>query len=133
MRICIAKATGKLLEMQSDATEGTLIKNALSAGYLATDIEERKITDVEWSDPTAPWNKPSPEQLEAQAEAQRQALFVTYDHEVDILNNRLRRGSITQSDYAAKIAEWDAFAVALEKVNDIDGWYINTVWPDKPE
>lgn len=43
MRICILKATNRILEMQSGATAGTLIKNAESAGYLASDVEEREV------------------------------------------------------------------------------------------
>src|SRR5258708_5628058 len=49
MRICILKATGKLLEMQSDATEGTLIQNAVNAGFAAADIEERVVTPEQYA------------------------------------------------------------------------------------
>lgn len=48
MRICIEKVTGKLIEMQSDATAGTLLQNAIASGYLEQDIEEREITADEW-------------------------------------------------------------------------------------
>lgn len=47
MRICV-KISGELIEAQSDATAGTLLKNALAAGYLAGDIEEREISAQEW-------------------------------------------------------------------------------------
>lgn len=43
MRICIVKATKRVIEMQSHATEGTLISNALNAGYTADQIEERVV------------------------------------------------------------------------------------------
>lgn len=46
MRICIVKATNRIIEMQSSATAGTLIKNAENAGYLAADIEEREVDDA---------------------------------------------------------------------------------------
>jgi len=75
---------------------------------------------------------PTKEQLEAQAEAQRQAYFAEYDHAIDVLNNQLRRGSITKEFYDAKVAEWDVFAIALELVNDEPDWYIDTIWPRKP-
>jgi hypothetical protein len=48
MRICILKTSGKLLEAQSLATEGTLIRNALNAGYTFDQVEERVITDAEF-------------------------------------------------------------------------------------
>lgn len=48
MRICIEKSTGKLIEMQSDATVGTLIRNALQYGYNEQDIEEREVTQGEY-------------------------------------------------------------------------------------
>lgn len=43
MRICIVKETKRVLEMQSDATEGTLISNALNMGYAVSDVEEREV------------------------------------------------------------------------------------------
>lgn len=48
MRVCIMKSTGKLLEMQSDATEGTLLQNAINAGFAEVDIEEKEVTEAEW-------------------------------------------------------------------------------------
>lgn len=46
MRICVHKATKRILEMQSGATPGTLLKNAESAGYSAADIEEREVDEA---------------------------------------------------------------------------------------
>jgi len=43
MRICKIKATKQVIEMQSAATEGTLLKNAISAGYAADDVEENVV------------------------------------------------------------------------------------------
>lgn len=48
MRVCIEKSTNKIIEMQSFATEGTLIQNALQYGYLESDIEEKKVSDEEY-------------------------------------------------------------------------------------
>ena len=50
MRICTQKSTGRFLEMQSDATEGTLIKNAVNAGFNAEDLEEKIITEEEFKE-----------------------------------------------------------------------------------
>jgi hypothetical protein len=49
MRICIEKATKKILEMQSEATAGTLIANAVRAGYAAKDIEEREVNATQYT------------------------------------------------------------------------------------
>ena len=51
MRICRVKDTGKLIEAQSgdSATTGTLITNAVNAGYVAADIEEVVVSESEWA------------------------------------------------------------------------------------
>ena len=59
MRICIDKS-GKLIEMQSDATEGTLIQNALNTGHEKEGIEEREVTAAEWRDIFDALPKPEP-------------------------------------------------------------------------
>ena len=46
MRICIHKATKRIIEMQSHATEGTLIQNAINGGYSPADIEEREVDEA---------------------------------------------------------------------------------------
>jgi hypothetical protein len=48
MRICIEKSTNKLIEMQSDATEGTLLENAINAGYNVADVEEKEVANEEY-------------------------------------------------------------------------------------
>ena len=50
MRICLERATGKLIEMQSAARPGTLIRNAEVTGYTAADVEEKEITSTEWAE-----------------------------------------------------------------------------------
>ena len=48
-RVCIVKATGKLIEYQSgNAPLGTLEANAIRAGYNKADIEEKYVTKQEW-------------------------------------------------------------------------------------
>lgn len=76
---------------------------------------------------------PTDAQLEAAAEAQRQALFAKYDDAVWIIEQQAKRGSITQAECDARLAPWYAFARALELVNDTEGWFRDTVWPEKPE
>lgn len=48
MRVCIEKSTGRLIESQSHAREGTLIINALNAGFDEADIEEKVVTQGEY-------------------------------------------------------------------------------------
>jgi hypothetical protein len=48
MRVCIIKATGKLFEAQSHARPGTLIANAVTAGFAPEAVEEREATDAEY-------------------------------------------------------------------------------------
>ena len=130
MRICIQKSTGKLIEMQSDATEGTLIQNAVDAGFPLDDIEEREITPEEWADPNAPWNQPSDEALQAQAEATRQALFAENDKPLMMYMRRLFAGDETAR---AGFEACNAYAEALRAMNDTPGWYKDPQWPPKPE
>lgn len=47
MRVCQTK-DGKLIEMQSTAREGTLLSNAVNAGYSPGEVVEREITPEEW-------------------------------------------------------------------------------------
>ena len=116
--------------MQSDAREGTLIQNALSAGYAVDDIEEREITEEEWLNPAALWNQPSDAMLEAQAEAKRQALFAEYDKKALQYQREVRLGIVGAEE---KLAAWDAYAEALRAINDTDGWFRDPQWPPKPE
>lgn len=46
MRICIRKSDKRIIEMQSHATEGTLIGNAVNSGYAPTDIEEIEVDEA---------------------------------------------------------------------------------------
>lgn len=48
MRICTRISTGKIIEMQSDATAGTLIANAVGEGISASDLLEEVITPIEY-------------------------------------------------------------------------------------
>ena len=43
MRKCRVKATKRIIEMQSAATPGTLIKNAVNSGYAVDTVEELEV------------------------------------------------------------------------------------------
>ena len=48
MRVCKTK-DGKFLEAQSDATEGTLVANAVGGGYEAKNLVESVISDADFN------------------------------------------------------------------------------------
>lgn len=50
MRILVVKLTGELIEAQSSAKAGTLIKNAINAGYSADAIEERIVSAEDFAE-----------------------------------------------------------------------------------
>lgn len=54
MRVCIEKATARLIESQSGGETqehlDTLLQNALNAGYKAEDVEAKFITEAEFAD-----------------------------------------------------------------------------------
>lgn len=60
MLAVIVKATGRLIEAQSDARPGTLIANAVAAGFEADEVEEVELTPAEVSAKTLEANYDSP-------------------------------------------------------------------------
>ena len=48
MIVAVQKSTGKIIEMQSDATPGTLIANAVAAGFSEADVVERETSPEEY-------------------------------------------------------------------------------------
>jgi hypothetical protein len=50
MLICVVKATNRIIEMQSGATAGTLLKNAIAQGYNEKDIIEKEVTPLEYQE-----------------------------------------------------------------------------------
>jgi hypothetical protein len=50
MLICVVKATNRIIEMQSGAIAGTLLKNAIAQGYKETDIIEKEVTPLEYQE-----------------------------------------------------------------------------------
>ena len=68
-------------------------------------------------------------EMQAQAEAKRQALFAEYDKKVLQYQREVRLG---MTGAEARLAAWDAYAEALRAINDTDGWYRDPQWPLKP-
>ena len=107
------------------------------AGYLVYQDDER-YTEIEAylaehpealvPEPLPP--PPSDAELEAKAEATRQALFSEYDKKVLQYQREVRLG---MTGAEARLAAWDAYAEALRVMNDTEGWYLNPQWPQKPE
>ena len=48
MRILKIKSTNRIIEAQSHATEGTLLSNALSRGFDASEVEESLVTKEQY-------------------------------------------------------------------------------------
>jgi hypothetical protein len=48
MVVCIHLGSGRMIESQSAATPGTLLKNAVLAGHRLADVEERRVGDEEY-------------------------------------------------------------------------------------
>ena len=61
MRVCLVKTTGTLVEMQSDATPGTLLQNAVNCGFSIDDVEEKEVTVTEWKAILEAQPKPDPQ------------------------------------------------------------------------
>ena len=69
-------------------------------------------------------------EMQAQAEATRQALFAEYDKKVLQYQREVRLGI---AGVEARLAAWDAYAEALRAINDTEGWFRDPQWPEKPE
>lgn len=104
MRICTQKSTGRVLEMQSAATEGTLIANAVLAGYSAADTEERLVTSEEYEVLLSAQPK-TPEELAAEAKAKLA--------DIDLRSIRaIREHIVAQPDAPKVLKDRDAEAAA---------------------
>lgn len=83
-RVSIRKSTGKLIEFQSgDAPLGTLTQNAINAGILAGDIEEKYINSQAELDALKP-KPPAPKDYKALYNA-----AVTPDQKLSVIAERL--------------------------------------------
>jgi hypothetical protein len=90
MLICVLKSTGAILEMQSDATTGTLIKNSIKSGFNERDLIEEKVTAEEYKTRIELQNPPKEHKMDLQKQ-------------IDALKNALiAKGVITNEEVTAK-------------------------------
>ena len=116
----------------------TYHRGSVSPGddLIHTPDEVRALAEKEWSpEVVGTYRKTitpplTDTELEAQAEATRQALFAEYDKKVLQYQREVRLG---MTGAEARLAAWDAYAEALRVMNDTEGWYLNPQWPQKPE
>ena len=81
------------------------------------------------ADPPAPTD----EQLAALVRLQRDALLrEVYDPAVAMLQRFSRIDPDKSEQYAAKLAEFDAWAVALQAIPEQEGFPQNVAWPEQP-
>jgi len=73
---------------------------------------------------------PSDAELEAKAEATRQALFAENDKPLMMYMRRLLAGDETAR---AGFEACNAYAESLRAINNIEGWFRDPQWPEKPE
>lgn len=107
MFVCVRKSDGRLLEAQSDASPGTLVSNAVLAGYLANDVEEKTVTDSEYTSLLLALRPSQDERAAAYVDSFDHLQFeVMFDMENRM---RTREGSaqITRTQYrAALVNRW---------------------------
>lgn len=81
------------------------------------------------ADPPAPTG----EQLAALVRLQRDAMLrEVYDPAVAMIQRSARIDPDNAEQYAAKLAEFDAWAVALQSIPEQEGFPQNVVWPEQP-
>ena len=99
-RVLLEKSTGKLIEYQSDAREGTLLKNIQDNpqyGYTTDQVEEKEVTEAEWASLKKKWiddpsevERKAKESVKKQKETQiKQKLNLT-DAEFEALKEAVR-------------------------------------------
>lgn len=101
MRICIVIATKRVLEMQSDATEGTLVHNAMNMGYAVSEVEEREVDAAGYAAALAE----DPVWIAEQAAQQSAATFAT----------------LKLQEIAENLPTWQQVANAIDGVTTIAG------------
>lgn len=94
-RICIEKSTGKLIEFQSGKADlGTLIQNAINAGYDENDIEEKYTAD---DSQTAQLKHETTEEKNKREEKEAKLIAVNDAKEI-IADKYKKKEDITDSD-----------------------------------
>jgi hypothetical protein len=112
MRICVEKATKRILEMQSAADPGTLIQNAVNGGYDIGVIEELEVDAAGYASALAQ----DPIHV-AQAQTVLVAQKVQADKEQAVLDNLPSWKQVSDSiDGAANLAEAKVIIKKLARV-----------------
>ena len=111
MRVCIEKATGRLIEAQSGGETqehlDTLLQNAINAGYNEADVEAKFIDDADL--PALIESSKTPEQKLAELNAPVKAKL----KEVDLKSIRSIREWISKQVAAPKIlTDYEAEAIS---------------------
>lgn len=91
MRILIDVATGKLIEMQSDARPGTLLKNAINCGYDPDAVQEMEITPEEYEQRSSQLlsRRPPPISDRQFIDALKNAGYVTHAERISFLRGTI--------------------------------------------
>jgi hypothetical protein len=98
MRILKIKATNKIIEAQSHATEGTLISNALSRGFNASEVEESLVTQEQYYTLINIQNESAKTYSD-----KRRLEYPTWQDQMDMQYKDLLNGTTTWKDAVAKV------------------------------
>lgn len=112
MLICIVKATNRIIEMQSGAVAGTLIKNALAQGYKETDVIEKEVTPLAYQDAL----KIDPVVIAAKADALLKEQTSQAKADAIIANFPTWARVATEADNISSLAEAKIFIKKLARV-----------------
>jgi len=98
MRILKIKATNKIIEAQSRATEGTLISNALSRGFDASEVEESLVTQEQYDTLINTQNESAKTYSD-----KRRLEYPSIGNQMDMQYKDLLNGTTTWKDAIAKV------------------------------
>jgi hypothetical protein len=102
-------STGRLIEMQSDGDNETMISNAINAGFTRDDIEIRDVTETEFASilDAQPKQQPTPlQQLEATDWQMARAAE-------DLINALITKGVIAENDLPQVVLDKIAYRQQL--------------------
>jgi len=121
MLVSIQISTGRVIEMQSHATAGTLVTNAVNSGYLPEDVLEIKTENYKVGNV---WNGSAfVESLTEQVKSVRQQR-----------DDKLKECDWTQAaDSPVDKAAWAVYRQALRDLPAQAGFPNQIIWPTKPE
>ncbi len=120
MLVSIQISTGRVIEMQSHATAGTLVNNAVNSGYLPEDVLEIETNNYQVGDV---WNGSAfVESFAERAKSVRQSR-----------DEKLKDCDWTQvADAPVDKAAWATYRQALRDVTTQTGFPWTITWPEMP-